>query len=414
MTYHMKKILLLGACRPGHFALFELGYEVVWMMPKSKAMAVDLKNPYHSIIYYDDYASNENIIEMARPFHLQKPFNGICTYHDDVQQLAIAISNQLNIFYELDSELSELVHNKYKVRLKLKEAGQDSIEFCQADNTQQLREALQSMKLPVIAKPLSGTGSQGISIVHTPEQSEAVLERLLQCNSGFPIIVESYLQGREFSVEGISEGGQHRIIAITEKFIDHKTFVELGHVVPARLREDEYAKICTYVASVLDILGVSSGLTHTEVMLTSEGVQIIETHTRAGGDRIPLLVKYAMGIDLYTLYARQSAGDGVFDSLKVPVQPIQAAAVMFVCPDINENALLRKIDNIEEVEALEYVQEFKLMKDYGQAMGNLTGSFSRTAMVVVTGADADQALARAKDACSLLTVHCSWNQRSVS
>ena len=413
MMIKMTRVLLLGACRPGHQSLFELGYEVVWIIPKSKALTVDLTNPYNSIVYYDDNASADDIVELVRPFHQRRPFDGICTYHDDVQLLAIAVGAALDIRYELDSELSELVHDKHRVRLKLQQAGMDTIEFLKAENLQQLSDALQEMTFPVIVKPISGTGSQGISILHNQTQSGKVLERLEQCKSGFPVIVESYLEGREFSVEGISEGGEHRIVAITEKFVHGQTFVEIGHVVPARLNDEEELRIVAYVTAVLRALEVKSGLTHTEVIMGANSVQIIETHTRAGGDRIPLLVKHATDVDLYALYARQAVGEKVFGSFTTPVKAKKASAVMFVCADFNANAVLRKIDNIEAVESLEYVQELKLLKDYGQIMGRLTDSFSRTAMIVVTGADAEQALMRANDACSRLTVHCSLNQGSV-
>ncbi len=409
----MTRVLLLGACRPGHFALFELGYEVVWMLPKSKALTVDLSNPYHSIVYYDDKADVEELIELARPFHQKGPFDGICTYHDDVQQLAIAIGSALDIQYDLDSELSKLVHDKHQVRQKLVQAGMDTIEFRKAETTEQLSAALNEMTLPVIVKPISGTGSQGISIIHTKTQSGKAVERLEQCNSGFPVIVESFLEGREFSVEGISEDGEHRIVAITEKFVHAQTFVELGHVVPARLTDEEHERISNYVTKVLAALEINSGLSHTEVILTRNDVQIIETHTRAGGDRIPLLVKHATDVDLYALYARQAVGEKVFDSFDAKVQPKQASAVMFVAADMDAKAVLDRIDNTEEVKSLEHVQEFKLMKEYGQNMGRLTDSFSRTAMVVVTGADVDQALSRANDACNRLTIHCSWNQGSI-
>jgi hypothetical protein len=42
------------------------------------------------------------------------------------------------------------------------------------------------------------------------------------------VLVEQFHEGPQFSVEAFSECGEHQVVAITRKFSDPVTFVELG------------------------------------------------------------------------------------------------------------------------------------------------------------------------------------------
>ncbi|ACJ31307.1 Carbamoyl-phosphate synthase large chain, putative [Shewanella piezotolerans WP3] len=405
----MKRVLLIGACRPGHKALFELGYEIVWLMKKSSAFAVDLTLPYQSIYYYSDM-STQNIVDIVVALHNCRAFDGICTYHDDIQHLAIAISEAIDVQYGVDSRLAELAHDKYQTRQVLQAANIEQVECHLAQDEKSFDRYINQMTFPAIVKPYAGTGSSGISILYYPHQAAEALTRLKACGDDFPVLIEGYLQGREFSVEAISENGQHRIVAVTEKFIDHKTFVEMGHVVPARITDSEHQSIDDYVSRVLTALEVIQGLTHTEVILTAKGPQIIETHTRAGGDRITDLVKFSTHVDLYQLYAKQATGTKIMPLLPDTIVAEQASAVWFLCANLDDNASLQSIENVEEVRGIKYVREVKLMKEPGSRMGSFKDSFSRAAMIVAVGRDSDEALANAQRAAAMLTLKLTWSQ----
>lgn len=72
-----------------------------------------------------------------------------------------------------------------------------------------------------------------MSRIDTAQDIEAALRRVGPHHVERGVVVEEFLDGDEFSVEALSTGGRHRIIAVTRKFTDPMTFVSRGHVIPA-------------------------------------------------------------------------------------------------------------------------------------------------------------------------------------
>lgn len=168
---------------------------------------------------------------------------------------------------------------------------------------------------PVIVKPVDSSGSRGIAFIDHPT---AFRERQLL---GGSCLWEHYVDGREFSVEAVSSGGQHHILAITEKVTTGAPhYVEVAHCSPARLSPLQTAQIKETVVRCLDILEITRGASHTEVKYSDGQVFIIETHTRAGGDRIGLLTKLVTGYDQFELAVHSIIGNAL-PSPEKPVYP---------------------------------------------------------------------------------------------
>ena len=74
--------------------------------------------------------------------------------------------------------------------------------------------------------------------------------------------------------------------------------MELGYVVAAPLPQETTDAIGRHGEMVLAALGVTDSVTHTEIVLTSEGPRTVETHTRIGGDDIFKMASIVSGVEL--------------------------------------------------------------------------------------------------------------------
>lgn len=128
------------------------------------------------------------------------------------------------------------------------------------------------------------------------------------------------------------------MLAVTRKYSHPESFVELGHVVPADLDEADLRACCELVGRMLDAVGIESGATHTELVLTGEGPRIIETHVRPAGDEIPALVHAVTGVDLAACLARQAVGDKVLPDVRAALaasaQDNRYEAIWFTLPAV--------------------------------------------------------------------------------
>jgi biotin carboxylase len=208
-------------------------------------------------------------------------------------------------------------------------------------------------------------------------------------------------------VEAITHTGRHHVFAITEKFSDERTKVELGHVVPARLGPGEQALLVEHVGAALTTLGIRSGPTHTEVLLCPEGPVVIETHLRDAGDEIPRLVRDATGVDMAELFLRQVLGVDIGalpDFLDRREGPSYrgSGAIRYLPPCAH--GTLAGIDGWDAVRGLPGVRDARQLLPDGTRLHGLADSFSRLGYVRVRADDAEQAVARARDAVATLKV----------
>ena len=159
------------------------------------------------------------------------------------------------------------------------------------------------LSYPLIVKPIDRSGSRGVTKLEGPGDPITVEQALeLAIEQGFSknAIVEEFVEGEEFSVEGISWEGEHRILAITRKGTSGApNFIENAHLEPSYLSPQAAANVKSTVMHALDTLGVRFGASHSEVKVADDGsVGIIEIGARMGGDCIGSnLVPLHTGVD---------------------------------------------------------------------------------------------------------------------
>ncbi|MFF0659409.1 ATP-grasp domain-containing protein [Micromonospora tulbaghiae] len=255
-------------------------------------------------------------------------------------------------------------------------------------------------RFPVVLKPIDGAGSRSIERVERPDQVDAAVAAMHA--AGYPtFLAERFATGPEYSVEAVSHRGEHQILAITEKFLG-PGHVEVGHVLPGRLSEADAAAVREVVTCFLDAVGVGDGVSHTEVIVTAAGPVVVESHDRVGGDRISELVSLTTGVHPVESLFRLVAGTVVWPLRGEPVAP--ACAIWFLMP---EPGLVEQVAGVDEARSVPGVLEVSVSVAVGDAIARVTCSADRSGWVMATGADAAEALERARRAAALVTFRLS-------
>lgn len=246
---------------------------------------------------------------------------------------------------------------------------------------------------PVIVKPIDSSGSRGVEYITDP----VTFER--RAAQGDVCLWEQYIDGPEFSVEAVTWDGKHQILGITEKITTGApNFVEVGHFVPARITPEDARNITQAVGQCLDALGVNKGASHTEVKYVNSQTILIETHTRAGGDRIPLLTKLVSGYDQHELAVRSILGTG----------PLSAKEKVFNYAGVKyfrwPQGIVTDIEGIDECQNMPGVVEFELKITKGSHMPTWKHTHDRPGFVVAGGKSAQEVEARLTAAENMIKV----------
>ena len=101
-----------------------------------------------------------------------------------------------------------LTETKFAQRQAFEKNGIPTPEYHLIQSKEELN--VMSANYPVIVKPVDSGGSQGITKVEAPEGIEAAYSVAAECSRTGRVIVEEFIDGREFSVEALSHSGNYR------------------------------------------------------------------------------------------------------------------------------------------------------------------------------------------------------------
>ncbi|GAA0477329.1 ATP-grasp domain-containing protein [Streptomyces olivaceiscleroticus] len=198
------------------------------------------------------------------------------------------------------------VMNKHRTRLALRDAGLTGVDFWTVQISD-LKAHLSGIELPVIVKPTSFTGSTGVRIIRDDQDVEELLrlydvEAATRSGRG-EVIVETFIDGDEISLEGLVVNGKLTVFTLTDKLMTGSpTFRDIAFIMPSRRSAEWRHRVQDYAQRVVTALGVETSPVHMEVKLTRDGVELIETHNRFGGGGIVELLQQTFGIRPFQAY----------------------------------------------------------------------------------------------------------------
>lgn len=353
------------------------------------------------LIVLREDAPVEEWVAAARFVHAVDPVDRLTNFTEKDTEKTAAIGTALGLEWH-SPETVRAVADKCEMRRVLAEAGVSETLAETVHDAEGVLKVAEKVGYPLVCKPVRGVASKGVTRIDGPGD----IERALSWGAAgagdldsADLLVEPFLSGAEYSVECVSEDGEHLVVGVTRKISEHDHFVEVGHVVPAPLAAADEQRIAGAVRDMLRALDVRRGVTHTEVIVDTDAVHIVETHLRPAGDEIPELWARVCGVDLIDVVARQAVGLSVLDEVRAALadtrQEPRAAAIWYACPDaIGE---IVEVSGVDEARALEGVVDVEVLREPGKRLKGVTGSFARGAHVCAVGADQAEALRRAQE-----------------
>lgn len=96
---------------------------------------------------------------------------------------------------------------------------------------------------PAVVKPRDAVGSEGVTRIDT---LGGAVDALALARRGWdrgPVLIEEFVDGPEFSVEGVFVGGSPYALAVTRELLALGTFFEAGHTTPVELPGGQHEEI---------------------------------------------------------------------------------------------------------------------------------------------------------------------------
>lgn len=246
-------------------------------------------------------------------------------------------------------------------------------------------EETEGMVFPVIVKPRDNSGSRGVKLCRSKEELETSMNEALEVSKLDTVLVEEFIEGPEYSIEGLHHDGKSEVIQFTEKKTTEFPYnVELGHIQPAKISEENQQKIREIVAKIGSALHFENCPSHTELKINERGIFVIETSPRLGGDYITsTLTPLSTGVNLEDELLKISLG--------VTVNPVpkavQYSGVRFF--SFEEGSVIKHIPNSEFVKTWPHVVDFSFNLKEGEKVNRITSSLNRYGHLTLTAGNRD-------------------------
>ena len=232
-----EKIAVLGANEPlipYYRQAKALGYQIVGIAYEKGAVCKTYCDKFYPI----SFADKEKVLEVCQ----KEKIDGIISFSlESALPTLVYVANAMGLVSNSEESIA-ITQSKYTQRKALANAGIPVPKFFLIEKKEDLSNV--KCNFPVIVKPVDSGGSQGICKVDSEDNLEDAYHFAVAYSRSSNVIIEEFVDGREFSVEYISHQGHHYFIQITDKVTSGPPrFVEMQHHQPADIPSDTKRRI---------------------------------------------------------------------------------------------------------------------------------------------------------------------------
>ncbi len=261
-----------------------------------------------------DFRDPARAVRHVRAYAAERPLQAVIPTDDASVSVAAHVADALGLPH--NSVLAaEAARDKHRMRQLLSTAGVVSPWFRLCSVEDDPRRLAAEMSFPCVLKPTCLSGSRGVIRADDPAGFVAAfarVRRLLALVGQREILVEGYLPGQEYALEGLLADGQLTVLAIFDKPdpLDGPFFEESLYITPSRAPAESQSAIAACVSQAAAALGLREGPVHAEVRVNAAGAWLIEVAGRSIGGLCSQILRFAHNADvsLEELILRQALG----------------------------------------------------------------------------------------------------------
>jgi biotin carboxylase len=340
-----------------------LGIELVLATDRCHHLDDPWRDGAVAVRFYEEQQSLDAILAA----HAERPISGVIAVGDRPTGLAARVALALGIPGN-PVDAAEASRSKKAMRERFGRAGMRTPWVRVLPATATAPAQMPSITYPCVVKPLGLSGSRGVIKVERPEDFEPAVTRVRSLLARPQVraqrtaltgelLVEGYIEGREYAIEGLLTGGQLRVLAIFDKPdpLNGPFFEETIYVTPPDVPDDAARAIEAEVQRAAKALGLVHGPVHAECRVGPDGVTMLEIAARpigglcarvlqfeGAGQRITLeelLLRHALGEDT-SRWNRETSAAGVM------MIPIPRRGVF---KGVGGEAAARDVQGVEDV-----------------------------------------------------------------
>ena len=326
------------------------------------------------------------------------PVSGVVAVGDRPTVVAALAARALRLPWH-PPNAARIARDKRHTRKWLTNAGMLAPWFLIARRTTPVANVLPA-SWPVVVKPTVLSGSRGVirandaielrrAFTRVARLLDASDVRALRDPAADDIVIEQFIAGKEYALEGIVDSGRLHTLAIFDKPdpLDGPYFEETIYVTPARVSEGVRQAIESGVAQAIQSLGLEHGPIHAECRVNDRGVYVLEVAARPIGGlcarALRVIDSQSREIGLEELILRHALGESPTQWVKTA----DATGVMMI--PIPGEGIYRGVDGIESAQQVNGIEGVRITAKLDQRLVPLPEGASYLGFIFARVSDPD-------------------------
>ncbi len=246
----------------------------------------------------------------------------------------------------IGSDMAELYTNKALMRKFGEKNGFATPRYFECGTAEQAVQAFHMLHTKMIMKPIDSNSSRGVYTIYDEKDIRRNFQNSMMYSKGEKkILLEEYIDGTEFTVDGIKTDLGHVSLAVSEK--KHYSFNEnIACSLYFSYTNDrfDYEKLRDINDRFVNLSGLPYGLTHAEYKYKDGQFYLIEIGARGGGNLISAeIVPLISGVDNYGYLIDKTVGEKCDEKIYIDEKMKSRCAVLKFFDSPDQSGILRKI-----------------------------------------------------------------------
>jgi biotin carboxylase len=351
-----------------------------------------------------DFMEVAAVVEVARRIGV----DGVLTVSADrAVPVVAAVAEELGL-PGIGTETAHRLTHKRAMRGALAEAGLPQPAHARLHSPDDIRTALDEVRLPAVLKPVDSGGQRAVFRIESRDELERDLAEAITESPTGEAILEEFVDGVEMNGIVVARNGEPALVTLSDRLRPPGIGFGVGwmHVYPPSVSGDQL-RLSEHVAvESVRALGLRDAIAFPQLIASPDGgVAVVEVAARIPGGQMADLVRHAVGIDLVEVALRQALGEDVPDNVALPhfSQPL-AIRFFTAQPGPLPTGEVLRVGSLDPVLAADGVVQADTYLQVGETIRPVRRDGDRRGYVIAIADSSDEALLRAERAAELLEV----------
>jgi biotin carboxylase len=410
----MKRVLLLATTTGYQIRSFgeaaqKLGVQMVFASDRCDQIDDPWRDQAIPIRFHDEAHSVDAVIDACAG----TPIDAVIAVGDRPAVLAGRVSDVLNLPGHPWAAV-RASRSKLASRRAFRAAGLLTPDFIDVSITQDPVLLAADCAFPAVIKPLALSASRGVMRVDSARDLVPAFQRLRRLLQSPDIVgerdeiharvlIESYVPGNEFAIEGVMTGGVFRPFVIFDKPdpLVGPFFEETIYVTPSDAAPDVQRAIVDHIAAAARALGLKHGPVHAECRVNTQGVYVLEVAPRPIGGLCSRAVLFrgpgGSPASLEEVLLRNALGQDISEYVADP----RASGVMMI--PIPKRGVYRGVNGVDAARTVTGIEDVRITAKADEVLVPLPEGHSYLGFIFARGEEPASVEQSLRDAHAKLT-----------